>query len=186
MSGNLAEFLKVLTIVVSWSTLILAGRHYMLSIDSSNEEEKESIEEQEEKRKAAYAPPTGEKHARLNQLRSEMQAMPRSDLISHISKALRENERDTIEAISLYPFNNSICPETYYWQAQRAHEQNHMGEDAGVLHDLKLCVPQLARAADSFNRHANAYGGGYSDDSKNAFDAAMSADFEAIDEVTDE
>ena len=38
MSGNLAEFLKVLTIVVSWSTLILVGRHYMLSIDSSRDE----------------------------------------------------------------------------------------------------------------------------------------------------
>ena len=41
MSGNLAEFLKVLTIVVSWSTLILVGRHYMLSIDDSREEDDE-------------------------------------------------------------------------------------------------------------------------------------------------
>ncbi len=41
MSGNLAEFLKVLTIVVSWSTLILVGRHYMLSLDESEEEENE-------------------------------------------------------------------------------------------------------------------------------------------------
>ena len=53
MSGNLAEFLKVLTIVVSWSTLILVGRHYMLSIDDSREEEKNSIEDQEEQQKAA-------------------------------------------------------------------------------------------------------------------------------------
>jgi len=54
MSGNLAEFLKVLTIVVSWSTLILVGRHYMLSIDDSREEEKEDlIEEHEEQQKAA-------------------------------------------------------------------------------------------------------------------------------------
>ncbi len=39
MSGNLAEFLKVLTIVVSWSTLILVGRHAMLSLDKEEEEE---------------------------------------------------------------------------------------------------------------------------------------------------
>ena len=52
MSGNLAEFLKVLTIVVSWSTLILAGRHYMLSIDDSREEE-DLVEEHEEQQKAA-------------------------------------------------------------------------------------------------------------------------------------
>ena len=38
MSGNLIEFLKVLTIVVTWSTGILVGRHYMLSIDTSREE----------------------------------------------------------------------------------------------------------------------------------------------------
>ena len=48
MSANLAEFLKVLTIVVAWSTCILAGRHYMLSIDTSREEEKDEVEEQEE------------------------------------------------------------------------------------------------------------------------------------------
>ena len=47
MSGNLAEFLKVFTIVVSWSSLILVGRHYMLSIDDSQEEEvSEDLEEQ--------------------------------------------------------------------------------------------------------------------------------------------
>jgi hypothetical protein len=40
MSENLLEFLKVLTIVVTWSSLILTMRHYMLSLDgSSNEEE---------------------------------------------------------------------------------------------------------------------------------------------------
>ena len=39
MSGNLVEFLKVLTIVVAWSTGILVGRHYMLSIDTSREDE---------------------------------------------------------------------------------------------------------------------------------------------------
>jgi len=33
MSQNLAEFLKVLTIVVSFSALILVGRHAMLSLD---------------------------------------------------------------------------------------------------------------------------------------------------------
>ena len=48
MSANLAEFLKVLTIVVTWSTCILAGRHYMLSIDDSREEEKDLIEQKEE------------------------------------------------------------------------------------------------------------------------------------------
>ena len=39
MSQNLVEFLKVLTIVVTWSTCIVVGRHYMLSIDDSREEE---------------------------------------------------------------------------------------------------------------------------------------------------
>ena len=48
MSGNLAEFMKVLLIVVTWSTCILAGRHYMLSIDDSREEEKDLIEDREE------------------------------------------------------------------------------------------------------------------------------------------
>ena len=46
MSGNLTEFLKVLTIVVTWSTLILTGRHYMLSFDGK--EEDEDIEEDPE------------------------------------------------------------------------------------------------------------------------------------------
>ena len=39
MSQNLIEFLKVLTIVVTWSTGILVGRHYMLSIDTEREED---------------------------------------------------------------------------------------------------------------------------------------------------
>ena len=39
MSQNLVEFLKVLTIVVTWSTLILVGRHSMLALDSSDEKE---------------------------------------------------------------------------------------------------------------------------------------------------
>tara|TARA_B100000242_G_scaffold101461_1_gene69849 strand:- start:193 stop:357 length:165 start_codon:yes stop_codon:yes gene_type:complete len=48
MSGNLAEFLKVLLIVVTWSTGILVGRHYMLSIDDSREEESEDTSELKE------------------------------------------------------------------------------------------------------------------------------------------
>ena len=51
MSQNLVEFLKVLTIVVTWSTLILVGRRAMLSIDDSREE-KDLIEEQEEQKAA--------------------------------------------------------------------------------------------------------------------------------------
>ena len=43
MGGNLGEFLKVLTIVVTWSTCILLSRHYMLSFD-----EREELEEEEE------------------------------------------------------------------------------------------------------------------------------------------
>lgn len=39
MSANLAEFLKVLSIVVTWSTCILVGRHYMLSLDEEDSEE---------------------------------------------------------------------------------------------------------------------------------------------------
>jgi len=52
MTGNLAEFLKVLTIVVSWSSLILIGRHYMLSIDDLKEGEEESTEVQKEQKAA--------------------------------------------------------------------------------------------------------------------------------------
>ena len=48
MSGNLAEFIKVLLIVVTWSTGILVGRHYMLSIDDSREEESENTDELKE------------------------------------------------------------------------------------------------------------------------------------------
>ena len=53
MSGNLAEFIKVLLIVITWSTGILVGRHYMLSIDTSREEEKDLTEKQEEQQEAA-------------------------------------------------------------------------------------------------------------------------------------
>ena len=44
MSANLVEFLKVLTIVVTWSTGILVGRHYMLSIDTSRDEREDEVE----------------------------------------------------------------------------------------------------------------------------------------------
>ena len=44
MSGNLIEFLKVLTIVVTWSTLILVGRHAMLSFDEETPEEEDLID----------------------------------------------------------------------------------------------------------------------------------------------
>ena len=49
MSQNLIEFLKVLTIVVTWSTLILVGRRAMLSIDEDEEEEEEDPEIPNEK-----------------------------------------------------------------------------------------------------------------------------------------
>ena len=44
MSQNLMEFLKVLTIVVTWTVGLTLGRHYMLSLD----EEDEEVEETEE------------------------------------------------------------------------------------------------------------------------------------------
>ena len=44
MSQNLVEFLKVLTIVVSWSTLILVGRRAMLSLDDEEEEDQPAEE----------------------------------------------------------------------------------------------------------------------------------------------
>tara|TARA_Y100000114_G_C11738946_1_gene317842 strand:+ start:1381 stop:1530 length:150 start_codon:yes stop_codon:yes gene_type:complete len=47
MSVNLAEFLKVLLIVVTWSTCILAGRHYMLTFDFDENEDKDSLKENE-------------------------------------------------------------------------------------------------------------------------------------------
>ena len=48
MSGNLVEFLKVLTIVITWSTGILVGRHYMLSIDDSRENDEDTSIDQNE------------------------------------------------------------------------------------------------------------------------------------------
>ena len=48
MSANLVEFLKVLTIVVTWSTGILVGRHYMLSIDTSRDEREDEREDEVE------------------------------------------------------------------------------------------------------------------------------------------
>ena len=48
MSQNLAEFLKVLTIVVSFSSLILIGRHAMLSLDDVDEEADSLIDKSEE------------------------------------------------------------------------------------------------------------------------------------------
>ena len=44
MSANLIEFLKVLTIVITWSTGILVGRHYMLSIDTTRDESEDNID----------------------------------------------------------------------------------------------------------------------------------------------
>lgn len=50
MSANLAEFLKVLTIVITWSTCILLGRHYMLTFDFDGDEseDKDSLKEENE------------------------------------------------------------------------------------------------------------------------------------------
>ena len=48
MSQNLVEFLKVLTIVVTWSTLILVGRRAMLSIDDSEDEPERADELKEQ------------------------------------------------------------------------------------------------------------------------------------------
>ena len=48
MSANLVEFLKVLTIVVTWSTCILAMRRYMNSLDEDDTETGVDINEQEE------------------------------------------------------------------------------------------------------------------------------------------
>ena len=44
MNPNLIEFLKVATIVVSFSSLILFMRHYILSIDDTREEETTELE----------------------------------------------------------------------------------------------------------------------------------------------
>ncbi len=49
MSQNLMEFLKVLTIVITFSGCIIAGRHYMLSLDDADEEPEDSINIVEEK-----------------------------------------------------------------------------------------------------------------------------------------
>lgn len=51
MSQNLVEFLKVLTIVVGWSTLIVVGRHAMLSLDGEEPQDdiSDSLKQQEKK-----------------------------------------------------------------------------------------------------------------------------------------
>ena len=49
MSGNLAEFMKVLIIVVTWSTGILVGRHYMLSFDEDEREDENLSDQPEDK-----------------------------------------------------------------------------------------------------------------------------------------
>jgi len=48
MSANLSEFMKVLLIVVTWSTCILAMRRYMISLDEEDTGTEASINEQEE------------------------------------------------------------------------------------------------------------------------------------------
>ena len=47
MSGNLSEFLKVLTIVVTMASCILYLRHMITNIDTSNEEENRESEIEE-------------------------------------------------------------------------------------------------------------------------------------------
>ena len=49
MSQNLIEFLKVLTVVVTWSTLILVGRRAMLSLDKEEEDDKGFIDKPEDR-----------------------------------------------------------------------------------------------------------------------------------------
>ena len=46
MTQNLAEFLKVLTIVVTWTVCLTVGRHYMLSLDETDTEEEENKDEE--------------------------------------------------------------------------------------------------------------------------------------------
>ncbi len=48
MSQNLIEFLKVLTIVVGWSTLILVGRRAMLSLDTDPKDDTDDLPDQQE------------------------------------------------------------------------------------------------------------------------------------------
>ena len=48
MSQNLVEFLKVLTIVVGWSTLILVGRRAMISLDEQPEDDTKELSDQQE------------------------------------------------------------------------------------------------------------------------------------------
>ena len=45
MSGNLAEFLKVLLIVVTMSSLILSLRNFITNFDSESKDEDLSLEE---------------------------------------------------------------------------------------------------------------------------------------------
>ena len=47
MSQNLAEFLKVLMIVVTWSACLTIGRHYILSLDEVEDDAEDIIGNQE-------------------------------------------------------------------------------------------------------------------------------------------
>ena len=48
MSQNLMEFLKVLTIVITWTVGLTLGRHYFLSIDEEDEEADGASEHKEQ------------------------------------------------------------------------------------------------------------------------------------------
>ena len=48
MSQNLIEFLKVLTIVITWTAGLTLGRHYFLSLDESEEEDEDMSGHQEQ------------------------------------------------------------------------------------------------------------------------------------------
>ena len=48
MSQNLAEFLKVLTIVLTWSICLTVGRYYILSIDEADDEPESLVDDIEE------------------------------------------------------------------------------------------------------------------------------------------
>ena len=49
MSQNLAEFLKVLMIVVTWSAALTIGRHYILKDFESVDEPEDLVDDMEEK-----------------------------------------------------------------------------------------------------------------------------------------
>lgn len=131
----------------------------------------------ESKRLDAHKPPSPEVQNRLNQIRTELQAMESSERIKHVGNALRSNDAETLHAIASFPLNEKVCPRQYHWQCVAAHEANHMGEDSIVHQDLLVSLNALERSIASLEMEAAQYGAVQQDAGEAIYQEAMKANF---------